>query len=297
MLSNASEKDNAAGNYDQTAMTPYVIVMEGSCPEYKRTIYVNPQKNVRREISRFNGYIPDYPGVENMELLRTDCGNGICVHIMHDVEFQLLPDNRVRMLWEVQTGGGRIPSANGWLGRRGRQVRLYSELDEEGRFLFPFRIYNIGDRLYFGTNLEEEEKQAFLRKKQNPERYGIDGLTVSDLAGDWMKETLNRFMIQTDHWPTEEETAVYGFPYWVKLQIREASYLGEAQWRLDLIADKGPDAARELHIILETGPQKNLLDYMRQETQADVPKLRSFINHLCDKLSEEDDDPEDDDWW
>mgnify|MGYP007102066260 CR=1 FL=1 len=48
--------------------------------------------------------------------------------------------------------------------------------------MFPFRIYSIGGTLYFGTNLEGEKKQALLKKKQDPERYGADDLTVSDLA-------------------------------------------------------------------------------------------------------------------
>lgn len=107
-----------------------------------------------------------------------------------------------------------------------------------------------------------------------------------------MVETLNHFLLQADHWPMEEETSVYGFPYWVKLQIREASCLGEGQWRFDIIADKGPDAATELHMILETGSQETILDYLRQQKQTGASKLCSFIDHLCDKLNVEDDD-----WW
>lgn len=297
MLLDDSKKDVVACDHDQTAPRPYVIVREGSSPEYKEVTFANPQKHIQREISYSNGLMPEFPGVENMELLRKDCGNGICVHIMHDVEFQPLRDNRTLMIWEAQTEGGAIPSVNGWIGRRGRQVRLFSELDEDGRFLFPFKIYSIGDRLYFGTNLEKEEKQAFLRKKQNPERYGTDGLTVSDLVENWMNETLRSFLINIDLWPVEEETAVYGFPYWVGLRIRDASWLGEGQWELDLFASKGPDAAIEMHMNLESGSQETLLDYMREQTQAGAPKPRSLINHLCERLSDKDDDPEDDDWW
>ena len=71
------------------------------------------------------------------------------------------------MIWMIQPDGRYWADDDGFGGSGALEVQLYAYIDENGKFLSKFRIYSLGIKDYFGTDLEEKSYEKFLESSKN----------------------------------------------------------------------------------------------------------------------------------
>lgn len=121
--------------------------------EVAEVIFTN---NIKRTIIDNDGCICDFPGFdiseEDKRRLERSLEDGkLPVPVVHfRTEFySRKSDDRFLMIWEVQPDGRYWEDEDGFGGTSDPEVRLYSHIDELGRFTEPFRIYNIGAEKFY----------------------------------------------------------------------------------------------------------------------------------------------------
>ena len=129
-----------------------------------------------------DGEFVNFPGIEHEEFIAFYCGKEkIKPVIQFRTDFEDAKDGKYLIIWEIQPDGCYWGDKSGFGKGNECEVRLYSYLDLNGKFIAPFRIYNIGDLMFFGTNLEEEWVQEF-EKRQATEQNRIASGEHSDDA-------------------------------------------------------------------------------------------------------------------
>ncbi len=146
---------------EQSYMTEKVIFAR------EMTEFVNPSKGIRKVIVNKNSDILDFPGIENYEIVRQLIQNGsTSPMVRYRTEFEKQSDGSHIMIWQIQPEGRYWEDDDGFGGEDDSEIRLYSYLDEDGKFTIPFRIYNVDNTKYFGTDREEQMAEARKRRKE-----------------------------------------------------------------------------------------------------------------------------------
>lgn len=115
--------------------------------------FVNEEYGIRKLIVDDNGYIQNYPGVENPEvwLDAWESERELRPQICFRTDFTRMKDNTILMVWEIQPDGRYWEDEDGFGGEPDLEILLYTYLDEKGNFTAPFKAYKIGSRkLYEG---------------------------------------------------------------------------------------------------------------------------------------------------
>ena len=115
--------------------------------------FVNEEYGIRKLIVDDNGYIQNYPGLENSEewLDAWESKRALEPQIRFRTDFERMEDNTILMVWEIQPDGRYWEDENGFRGESDLEILLYTYLDEKGNFTAPFRAYKIGnERSYNG---------------------------------------------------------------------------------------------------------------------------------------------------
>lgn len=111
--------------------------------------FVNEEKRVSKELVAADGRIFDFPGVQETPLLTAELENwNIKPVVKYGVAFEKLHDGRHLMVWTVRPDGNYWMDSWGFGGEDYDSLSLYTYLDEEGKYLMPFRIYSIGCKFY-----------------------------------------------------------------------------------------------------------------------------------------------------
>ena len=101
-----------------------------------------------------DGEIFDFPGVEYTPRLKAELANReIKPIVKYGAAFEKREDGRHLMVWTVRPDGDYWMDSWGFGGEDYDSVSLYTYLDDEGRYLAPFRLYSIGCRFYAGDLL------------------------------------------------------------------------------------------------------------------------------------------------
>ncbi len=140
-------------NLCQPYMTENVIFAR------QKTEFVNPLKGIRKTIVDRAGQIQDFPGFANPEIvLNLMEGLRPCLpsSIHYRTEFHLQPDGTHLMVWEIQPDGRYWADEGGFGMEDDDEIRVYAYLNDTGDFLTPFRIYDVGEGMYFGTDREDQ---------------------------------------------------------------------------------------------------------------------------------------------
>ncbi len=113
--------------------------------------FVNKEYGIRKWIVDNNGYIQNYPGLENPEewLDAWESERELEPQICFRTDFTLMDDNTILMVWEIQPDGRYWEDEDGFGGKSDSEIRLYTYLDEKGNFTAPFRTYNIGIKKFY----------------------------------------------------------------------------------------------------------------------------------------------------
>lgn len=115
--------------------------------------FVNEEYGIRKLIVDDNGYIQNYPGLENPEewLGAWVSKRALEPQIRFRTDFERMENNTILMVWEIQPDGRYWEDEDGFGGESDLEILLYTYLDEKGNFTAPFRAYKIGiERLYNG---------------------------------------------------------------------------------------------------------------------------------------------------
>lgn len=142
-------------------------------------IFYNPKRNIKKTIIDADGKICDFPGIANRKLL-TPYYVGYRGKTVEDIrpyagilsEFDIY-ENEFIMLWLIQMDDREEHEL---------EIRLYSVLDDEGNFKFPFRIYRIGvygDR-WIGQDWEEEKARELEAREKADAKAKAEGKTKQE---------------------------------------------------------------------------------------------------------------------
>ncbi len=121
----------------------------------QKTEFVNPAKNIRKTIVNEKGRFIHFPGIENVKLVLSKMETNrlnVPAVVSYRTEFNYQDNGHHLVIWTVQPDGWYWADEGGFGAEDDDEVRLYSYLDENGSFTIPFRIYNVGDHKYFGTD-------------------------------------------------------------------------------------------------------------------------------------------------
>lgn len=117
--------------------------------EVAKVVFSNREKGIRRVIVDDSGLIHNFPGIEDEDKIREHLNEGsMQPRIRFRTDFCKKPDGRIMMIWEIQPDGRYWEDEDGFGGESDAEIRLYTYLDERGRFTGPFRLYNIGVHKY-----------------------------------------------------------------------------------------------------------------------------------------------------
>ncbi len=129
----------------------------------QKTEFVNPTKKIRKTIVNERGRFVKFPGIENVKLVLSQMDTNwsdIPGVVSYRTEFNYQNNGLHFVLWEVQPDGWYWADEGGFGAEDDDEVRLYSYLNEDGNFTAPFRIYNVANNKYFGTDQEEKWRES-----------------------------------------------------------------------------------------------------------------------------------------
>lgn len=114
--------------------------------EVAEVVFTHKSRHIAKTIIDDYGNIRDFPGFDEPEKIRKCLGDGKLPEpvIRFRTDFEREPDGRFLMIWEIQPDGRYWEDEDGFGGTSDIEVRLYSHIDESGRFTEPFRLYNAG---------------------------------------------------------------------------------------------------------------------------------------------------------
>lgn len=134
--------------------------------EQAEVIYTNPDKNISREIVNESGTICDFPGFAYPEVveyyIEGSCPDPI---IYYRTAFERVDSERYLMIWMIQPDGRFWEDEDGFGSTNDAEIRLYAFLNDEGKFISKFQLYNVGVKKFFGTDLEMQESREIAEKK------------------------------------------------------------------------------------------------------------------------------------
>ncbi|MBO6177870.1 MAG: hypothetical protein J6O04_01680 [Selenomonadaceae bacterium] len=157
---------------------------------------IDPVKKIKYLIVDEEGNFVNFPGIENEFLLKPYYkGNSIAPTIGFRSEFQRDSENgKLIARWQLQPDGWYWADEDGYGAEDDLEIVLYTYITEDGKFEAPFRIYEIGRVTYYGTDLEEREKQEY-EERQEVERKRIEsGESVDDAIRRFINMTADEFI-------------------------------------------------------------------------------------------------------
>lgn len=99
------------------------------------------------------GNIQDFPGIVKEDFWVKKIGEGSLEPVIHfTADFLLLKNENYRMIWEIQPDGSYWGDDPRCMYPNQPKIQLYADMDRRGRFLGPFRLYQLGNQKYVGDN-------------------------------------------------------------------------------------------------------------------------------------------------
>lgn len=145
---------------EQIYLTKYCI----SEPNYEfvikqdyTVIFVNEEKDIKKQIVDKDGNICEFPGVEYTDKIKDELGKSIIEPIVkYQVLFEKIDDSRFIMVWTVRPDGRYWMDSWGFGAEDYESLSLYTYIDENGDFTKPFQLYSIGYDFYGDYRLRGE---------------------------------------------------------------------------------------------------------------------------------------------
>ena len=109
-------------------------------------IMTNSTKGLTKTIVKDHEF-RDFPGMEEDEIWLSEwtSKNPPANWVRYRTEIVPQENGSFLILWEIQPDGRYWADEGGYGWENNKEIRLYSTLDDKGRFLHPFRLYSIGN--------------------------------------------------------------------------------------------------------------------------------------------------------
>lgn len=114
----------------------------------------NAERGIHKQIIDDGGRILQFPGIIQEEFWIKKINMGSLEPVVrYRSSFESLGNGKYRMLWQIQPDGRYWEDEDGFGAESDEEISLYADIDQDGNFLGPFRIYELGIKRYL---LEEK---------------------------------------------------------------------------------------------------------------------------------------------
>lgn len=153
MYNNANEHDNVYFSKDfvREPYSEYPFKVDFT------VLFINKEKNIRKQIIDQDGNILNFPGVEYINKLNEELGKGeIEPKVEYEAIFEKLDDSKFIMVWTVRPDGRYWMDSWGFGAEDYESLSLYTYINSDGNFMMPFKLYSIGYAFYGDYQLKKE---------------------------------------------------------------------------------------------------------------------------------------------
>ena len=123
--------------------------------EIAEIIFENERLGVRKVIVDDNGKIQDFPGVMYPDVVSNYSMAFNTPIIRYRSSIECL-DGQYALIWQIEPDGRYWEDDDGFGRTSDEEINLYARMDEKGKFIEAFRLYEIGGSKLYGTNYEEK---------------------------------------------------------------------------------------------------------------------------------------------
>ena len=114
----------------------------------------NAKRGIHKQIIDDSGRILQFPGIIQEEFWIKEINMGSLEPVVrYRSSFQTIGNGNYRMIWQIQPDGRYWEDEDGFGAESDAEIELYADIDEDGNFLGPFKIYKLGIKRYL---LEEK---------------------------------------------------------------------------------------------------------------------------------------------
>lgn len=118
----------------------------------------NAERGIHKQIIDDGGRILRFPGIIQEEFWIKKINMGSLEPVVrYRSSFQTIENGNYRMLWQIQPDGRYWEDEDGFGAESDAEILLYADIDQNGDFLGPFKIYKLGIKQYL---LEEKHGLA-----------------------------------------------------------------------------------------------------------------------------------------
>lgn len=133
-------------DFSKPGLSQWVTFGRNGYGELAEVVLSRPERNYHKIIVNHEGRFEDFPGIIqgkwiNSIAVRFDFNEG---RIRFRTDFEKHGDG-YRCLWEIQPDGSYWADSDGFGADNDMEIVLYADLDADGCFLSPFRIYKLGN--------------------------------------------------------------------------------------------------------------------------------------------------------
>lgn len=133
--------------YPFTQWVAYGNPRYGIAPNDPVVEFVNEKTGKRTTIIDKNRRIVRFPGIENEENIQKLINEGsLFPSNSFGVRFSKAEKGCYEMVWEVQPDGRFWEDEDGFGAPPDDEIKLSAIIDQDGRFITPFRLYNVGGK-------------------------------------------------------------------------------------------------------------------------------------------------------
>lgn len=134
-------------DFSKPGLSQWVTFGRNGYGELAEVVLSRPKKNYHKVIINHDGRFESFPGIiqgqwTNSIVGKFDFDAG---KIEYRTSFEKHGDG-YRCLWEIQPDGRYWADSDGFGVENDEEIVLYADLDSDGNFLSPFRIYKLGSR-------------------------------------------------------------------------------------------------------------------------------------------------------
>ena len=129
-------------------------------------IFENTKTGIKRMIVDDDGRIQGFPGIAHPDVVSAYCKGRIGDQIRYRTEIREV-DGQYALVWQIQPDGEYWQDGDGFGRNMDDEIDLYARLDENGNFIEPFRLYEIGVYKFYNNDTEEKIAKT-LRMEADP---------------------------------------------------------------------------------------------------------------------------------
>ena len=278
---------------EQKQNSPHFEYADLSRRTSRRVDFVDPDRGLRENVLDDCGFFARFPGIANPALLEPYCPvpSGR-VRVEYGFAFQPMALGTWRMLWTIHPDGRYWADEDDFGWENDTEVELYAPMDNDGKFLASFRIYQIGGTCFEGTDLEEREARALAERTAALDAARASGMTDVEILRSRVVQSLRQFSEAPETWPTEACLDVAGIStrgFVANLRLQEfpaaKSYGGEqktVEWSYRIGVRQGNYGSTESTCRLAHGTQEEVLSYLKSERS--VGETLSYLKCLCENF-------------